>query len=182
MNNTFPIIHTKRLDLIEIREKHLCDLYKLFGDENATRFYNLLPLQKEEDAQMLIDRFRSRFSEGLAIRWGIAIKGEQHIIGTVGFNSYENNHKATIGYDLQTLYWGKGYATEALRAVINFGFQSLGINRIEAEIMTGNLASEKVLSKLGFTKEGVLRQWMLWNGKHYDMAMYSLLKDEHIPF
>jgi [ribosomal protein S5]-alanine N-acetyltransferase len=64
-----------------------------------------------------------------------------------------------------------------LNTVIKFGFEELEINRIEAEIMPGNLVSEKVLDKLNFRKEGLLREWMLWNGKHYDMIMYSLIKD-----
>lgn len=62
--------------------------------------------------------------------------------------------------------------------MIEFGFNDLDINRIEAEVMQGNLSSEIVVEKSGFTKEGILRQWMFWNGKHYDMTMFSLLKSE----
>jgi [ribosomal protein S5]-alanine N-acetyltransferase len=65
-----------------------------------------------------------------------------------------------------------------LRAVIAFGFNELAINRIEAEVMPGNEASERVLEKLGFTREGILREWMLWNEKHYDMTMFSLVRSE----
>jgi len=63
---------------------------------------------------------------------------------------------------------------------LNFGFNTLGINRVEAEVMPDNIASEKVLQKLGFTKEGLLRDWMYWNNKHYDMMIFSLLKKEFI--
>jgi len=66
--------------------------------------------------------------------------------------------------------------TEALQAIIDFGFNVLDINRIEAEVMQGNVMSENLLEKLNFRREGVLRQWMLWNERYYDMTMYSLLK------
>lgn len=176
----FPTIHTQRLDLIEIEQSHLNDLFDLFKSEEVTRYYNLHPYRKIEDAQPLIDWFISRFQQGLAIRWGIALKGERNIIGTVGFNNYIKNHRANIGYDLQQKYWNKGYITEALSAIIQFGFKELDINRIEAEVMQGNPGSDKVLEKLGFKKEGLLREWMLWDGIHYDMTMYSLLKKEYI--
>jgi ribosomal-protein-alanine N-acetyltransferase len=77
---------------------------------------------------------------------------------------------------LQTEHWNNGYITEALKTVMNFGFDRLEINRIEAEVMQGNIISEKILDKLNFKNEGVLREWMFWNGKHYDMTMFSLLK------
>ena len=177
--DTFPILHTDRLDLIEIKQSHLGDLFKLFGDENVTRFYNLLPLTNEQEAQKSIDWFQTRFKDKLGIRWGIALKGQQNIIGTIGFNNFTKRHRAQIGYDLQTKYWNNGYITEALKTVINFGFDNLEINRIEAEVMHGNQISEKVLNKLNFKKEGILREWMFWNEKHYDMIMFSLLKTDY---
>jgi len=107
------------------------------------------------------------------------MKGQQKIIGTVGFNNFIKLHRANIGYDLQTDHWNKGYITEALKAVINYGFNKLEINRIEAEVMQGNIISERVLTKLNFKNEGVLREWMFWNEKHYDMTMFSLLKADY---
>jgi ribosomal-protein-alanine N-acetyltransferase len=175
----FPILKTDRLDLVEIKQSHLADLYKLFSDENVTRFYNLLPLTNEQEAQKPIDWFQSRFKDKLGIRWGIAIKGQKNIIGTIGFNNFTKRHRANIGYDLQTEHWNNGYITEALKTVINFGFDQLEINRIEAEVMQGNIISEKVLDKLNFKNEGILREWMFWNDKHYDMTMFSLLKADY---
>ena len=69
--------------------------------------------------------------------------------------------------------------TEALQTIIHFGFNELDINRIEAEVMQGNIISEKLLEKLNFVREGILRQWMLWNGQYYDMTMYSLLRTDY---
>ena len=173
---TFPNLNSDRLNFIEIKQEHLTDLLKLFGDNNVTKYYNLKTFETEQDGQIFIDWYQKRFKEKLAIRRRIALKGNTNIIGTIGFNNFVKNHRANIGYDLQTEYWNKGYVTEALKTIIDFGFKQLEINRIEAEVMIGNSASERVLDKLGFTKEGILKQWLYWNEKHYDMIMYSLLK------
>ena len=178
MLDTFPILYTERLQLIEITQAHLGDLFKLFGDSRVTQFYNVVTLTKEEEAQKYIDWFRNRFEGKAGIRWGISLKGESRIIGTLGFNNFAKNHRANLGYDLKADFWNKGYATEALKAVIEFGFNDLNINRIEAEVMQGNTASESVLTKLGFIKEGILREWVHWNDKHYDMTMFSILQSD----
>ena len=180
MFETFPILHTNGLDLVEIKQGHLGDIFKLFGDKKVTRFYNIVALEYENEGQKLIAWFQDRYTEKAGIRWGIALKGKGNIIGTVGFNNLTKNHRANIGYDLQTEFWNRGIITEALKAIVEFGFNKLGINRIEAEVMQGNDASDKVLSKIGFKKEGVLRKWMYWNGNHYDMTMYSLLRSEFV--
>ena len=101
------------------------------------------------------------------------------MVGTLGFNNFQKEHRANIGYDLQFNFWNKGIITETLREVIKFGFNELEINRIEAEVMQDNIASERVLIKLGFKMEGVLRDWMYWNEKHYHMTMFSLLRNEY---
>jgi len=176
--NIFPTLTTERLDLVEIQQRHLSDIYLLFSDKKVIEYYNVLPLKSEQEGQKLLEWFRNRFKDGLGIRWGIALKGETNIIGTIGFNNYTQKHRANIGYDLKSSYWNRGYMTEALQAAIDFGFNILDINRIEAEVMQGNVISEKLLEKLNFRREGVLRQWMLWNEQYYDMTMYSLLKIE----
>ena len=178
MLEKFPEIKTERLDLIEIKQTYLDDYYKLFSDERVTEYYNIVPFKEKNDAQKYLDWFKSRFDAKLGVRWGIVLRGEKNMIGTLGFNNFQKNHKANIGYDLQYDYWNRGIITEALREIIKFGFEELEINRIEAEVMQGNIASEKVLSKLGFKREGVLIDRMYWNERHYDMTMYSLLHSE----
>ncbi len=173
----FPILKTNRLDLIEIQQFHFPDLFKLFGDKDVTQYYNIKTLTEENEAQKILDWFQARFKDKLGIRWGIALKGKNEIIGTIGFNNFTKGHRANLGYDLQKDYWNQGLITESLTAVIKYGFEKLEINRIEAEVMPGNINSEKVLVKLGFKNEGLLRDWMLWDEKHYDMNMYSLLRN-----
>jgi ribosomal-protein-alanine N-acetyltransferase len=101
MFDTFPTLHTDRLDLVEIKQEHLNDIFKLFSDSRVTQFYNIVTLTKEEEAQKIIDWFHSRFTDKSGIRWGITLKGHSNIIGTIGFNNFTKRHRANIGYDLQ---------------------------------------------------------------------------------
>lgn len=174
----FPAIRTPHLELVQITEEHANDLFKIFGDKQVNRYHNHLPPEDEKDCSRLITHFRSRFEAKSAIRWGIRLNDNNEIIGTVGFNSFIKKHRANLGYDLQYAYWNRGIITEALYAVISFGFYALDINRIEAEVMEGNDPSIEVLHTIGFKQEGILRQWMYWNNKHYDMLMFSLLRSD----
>jgi ribosomal-protein-alanine N-acetyltransferase len=160
--------------------KHSSDLLKIFGDERVMEYYNLIPLKTISDAEKIILHFQKKYSDGIGIRWGIVLKGTENCIGTIGVNNYTIHHRGSIGYDLHHSYWNKGFVTGALQAIIEYAFSELGVNRIEAEVMLGNKASEKVLEKAGFHNEGVLREWMHWNDRYYDMTMFSLLKSEFV--
>ena len=178
-SDNFPCFRSKRLELVEINQSHLSDYYEIFKDEGTAKYYNIIPFKKKEDAQKYIDWFQSRYKENLGIRWGIKLIESVGIIGTAGFNNFQRHHRANLGFDLHVDFQNKGYITEALSGILNFGFETLEINRIEAEVMQGNTASERVLEKLGFSNEGVLRDWMYWNNMHYDMTMFSLLRKEY---
>lgn len=178
MHSIFPILTTNRFQLIQITENHLSNLFELFSDTNVVKFYNLKPFENESDGVRLVNLYTQRFNENLGIRWGIAFKNSDYIIGTIGFNSFTENHRSTIGFDLQTKYWNQGIISEVLFKIIDFGFNELKINRIEAEVMQGNYASEKVLTKSNFQKEGILREWMFWDNTYFDMTMYSLLRKD----
>lgn len=178
MFEPFPILKTNRLTLVAIGQQHLNDLFRLFGNSEVTRYYNIITLTQLGEAQKIVDHFQNKVRDGLGIRWGICIEGSEQVIGTIGFNNFSKNHRANIGYDLLPEYWGKGIMNEALKAVLEYGFTILEVNRVEAEVMVGNTASENLLSRAGFTNEGLLRQWMYWNGQYYDMSMFSLLKRE----
>jgi len=121
-----------------------------------------------------IDFYKKRFKDNIGIRWGIAPKNQTEIIGTLGYNKIYTNHKGRIGYDLQYKHWGKGIMTEVLEAIIHYGFDKLKLNRIEAEVMQGNIGSEKLLTKLQFQKEGILKEWMHLNDNFYDITIFSL--------
>ena len=176
--NKFPVLRTDRLELVQITVDNVKDIYELFSDTQVVAFYNLLPFQKEEEAAAIIEKLQALYNERLGIRWGIRLKGTTKIIGSAGFNNYTKNHRANIGYDLKPEYWNKGIVTEAIKAIVNYGFDTLQVNRIEAEVMSGNVFSERVLEKCDFKNEGLLRSWMFWNDKHFDMTIFSILKSD----
>jgi [ribosomal protein S5]-alanine N-acetyltransferase len=178
ISEDFPALTSQRLEFIEIREQHKEDLFRIFGDKLVVEYYNLQAFDNPEDSMKLIDWFTKRRTENLGIRWGIVEKNSKEIIGTIGFNNFAENHRASIGYDLRSDRWGKGIMQEALETIIDFGFDKLKVNRIEAEVMAGNSRSEKLLEKLQFRKEGLLRSWMYWQGRHYNMNMFALLKSD----
>lgn len=115
-------------------------------------------------------------TENQAIRYSITEAESGRIIGSCGFNALDyDNAKTEIGYDLSRECWGKGYVPEALRALIDYAFDTLGFNRIEAKAQPANINSIKVLQKLNFSLEGTLRQSERSKGSFIDLCMYSRL-------
>lgn len=177
----FPVLQTSRLRLIEIQHVHQPDLFYLFTDKLVTRYYHVIPLQEVADVRKIVDMLQQRFQDKQAIRWGIALENQEELIGTIGFNSWAPGHKAVLIYALVQEYWGKGIMTEAINAVVQYGFDTLQLKRIEAEVLQGNTGSERVLEKTGFQHEGLLRQGMMWNGVAYDINMYARLATDPQP-
>lgn len=149
---SFPRLSSDRFELIEIKDSHLTDIFELYSDRKVTKYFVLLPLENINEAIKEIKFYQNRFQKNEGIRWGISFKGSSRIIGTLGFNKIISGHKAKLGYDLKSKHWGTGYMAEALDTIITYGFDVLNINRMEAEVMTGNIGSEKLLTKLNFQK------------------------------
>ena len=109
-------------------------------------------------------------------------KGDYHFVGTCGFANLEAAHtRAELGYVLSRGYWGRGFASEAVQAMIGFGFENMGLNRIEACCIAENVASTRVMEKAGMTHEGTLRQRELIKGAYRDIKLYAILKSEYRP-
>jgi len=174
--DTFPDLHTPRLHLTEPGHEHAADLFRIYTHADVVRYYTAMPFKEEKDLLPVIDIFRGRFHAGEQIRWGMVQKGSTGIIGTIGIHNIAPGHKASVFFALHPDHWNKGYMTEALQPVLQFCFEQLDLRRIDAEVMPGNTASGKVLEKSGFVFEGLLKQWMMWKGKCYDMNMYSLVR------
>ncbi|MEQ7004989.1 GNAT family protein [Actinopolymorpha sp. B17G11] len=102
-------------------------------------------------------------------------------MGLFGFNSWERHHRrAAIGYDLRRNYWGRGIATEALAAILSFGFTRMDLNRVEAETIADNHASVRRLQRLGFQREGLRRAYTVEeDGTFHDSAIYGLLASDY---
>jgi ribosomal-protein-alanine N-acetyltransferase len=174
----FPILETDRLVLREISKDDAEGIFACFSNENVTRYYGQETLKSIDQAEIFVEFFANSYKEKRGIRWGIERKGTQGIIGTIGFNAWSPKHKrAEIGYEIHPDYWRNGYTSEAVLSVIQYGFDNLGLTRIGAVVFKDNGASTNLLAKVGFQKEGVLRDYMYQNGKAYDTYVYSLLKN-----
>ena len=176
---TFPLLETKRLKLIELQHQHVNAVYEILSLEEVTRFYGTSPFTLQAEATRLIDMYYKNYLEKRGIRWGIKLKENQRIIGTVGLNTLQlKNKRAEIGYELHPVFWRKGLAIEAVSEVIRFSFNQLGLYRIGALVYPENKPSLALLDKLGFVNEGLLRGYMFQDEQFHDTYMLSLLKPE----
>lgn len=179
MLTQFPELETENLLLRQVNRSDAKDIFQHFSDKEVLRYHDLEAFTNIEQAKNLIASFYERFHNQQMIRWGIAKKEDNIIIGTCGYyNWIKNSFQAEIGYELSQAYWRKGIMTEALTALIKFGFEKMELNRIAATVMLENSASMKLLEKLGFVPEGILREYGFWKGEFHDLKMFALLKKE----
>jgi len=177
----FPQFETPRLRLTQLSDSDSSALYQIFSDPEVVNFYDIAAFEYEKQALELIQFFNSRFDHGTGIRWGIRLRDTEELIGTCGFNSWNKKmQNAGIGYELDSRHWRKGYSTEALTRIITAAFASElpfgALNRIQADTMVGNIASESILTKLGFKEEGIRRESGYWKGQFHDLKCFGLLK------
>ncbi|KWU62653.1 MULTISPECIES: GNAT family N-acetyltransferase [Bacillus cereus group] len=175
----FPKLETERLLLRELTLLDAEAMFHYFSKESVIRYFGMDSFENIEQAKTTIQTFRKRNEEGSVFRWGIEKKGTDQLIGTCGFHLINKHHKrAEIGYELDDTYWGQGYATEALQAMLAYGFETLHLIRIAAVVYIENEASRNLLKKAGFQEEGLLRKYMIQNDVAHDTVVYSLLKED----
>jgi [ribosomal protein S5]-alanine N-acetyltransferase len=178
--DTFPVLETERLALRKITKDDANSILKYLSNEEVMKYYGLEPFKSINDALDEISWYESIQSSKSGIRWGITLKEQGVVIGSCGFHNMVSNHFRTeIGFELSKEQWGKGIAFEAVEAIISYGFQQMNFQRIEALIEPPNLSSQKLVEKLGFIKEGLLRSYEFTRGKFDDLYMYSLLKQDY---
>jgi ribosomal-protein-alanine N-acetyltransferase len=149
------------------------------SDEEVMKYYGLDPFQSINDALDEISWYQSIQKNKTGIRWGITLKDQGAVIGSCGFhNSVLQHFRTEIGFELSKDHWGKGIAYEAVQAIISYGFDHLDLQRIEALIEPPNSSSQRLVEKLGFIREGLLRNYEFTCGKFDDLYMYSLLKQD----
>ncbi len=175
----FPTLATERLRLRQLVATDAEAIFALFGREEVTRFYDTETMTDLASARTFIAFMRQRYASRAGIRWALENKTDGTFIGTIGFNNItQSAHRAVIGYEITPAVWGRGLATEAVRAVVGFGHTQVELNRIEAVVMLENHASVRVLNKAGFTEEGVLRAFGHWKGRYHDLRVFSVLRTQ----
>jgi len=177
--NTFPILETERLILRQLAAPDAQNYFLFMSDEENIRYYDPAPMTQLEQAEKGIERHQRRFAQQEALRWGVTLKGENRVIGTSGYFWDAENQSAGLSYVLAKRYWNQGIMTEALSAMIQFGFDHIHLHRIEARVAYPNLASARLLEKLGFQEEGRLRDAQYANNEFVDERIFALINTDN---
>ena len=179
----FPRCESKRLFLREINHSDEKDLFAFLSDGEVMKSTDLTTHSTIRDTEKFVHYVKKGCRKEKSIWWGITTKDRNVVIGIVGFPQWiKKQFRAEVGAVLAKAYWSQGIMTEALDAVIRFGFTSMELNRIEATLMPHNMSSMKFLKKLGFQEEGILREYRFFKGQFHDVTMVSLLKKDFPGF
>jgi RimJ/RimL family protein N-acetyltransferase len=171
-----PTIKTERLVLRAYELADVAELVPLIGAREVAANLARVPYPyTEQDARNFIGSIKETLNEA---RFAIVLGSDRRLIGGMGLRIGSAHSRAELGYWLGIPYWGRGYATEAARAVMQYGFQTLGLHRIWGSVFQGNEGSSKVLRKLGMKYEGCLRQHVLKWERFIDLEMYGILRSE----
>ncbi len=176
----FPVIETERLTLKPLAIDDSDSLLEIFSDPEVMRYWNTAAWAEIKDSLGFINESNDSMQRQEALILGVYLKSTGELVGKCMVFSYDKESKrAEIGFGLGRSCWGQGYISEAGEALVQYGFNSLGLRRIEAEIDPDTLSSAKALEKLGFSREGLLRQRWEVNGVVSDSAMYGRLVSDH---
>lgn len=178
-SNTLPVITTPRLVMRWISEDDVDALFDVFSDPKVMRYWSSGPLADREAAAAMQREIADGNRSGLRWKWGLALRDTNTLIGTVTlFNLSLDNGRAEIGYAMGSKYWGQGYMNEALTAMIVHAFEVLNLRRLEADVDPRNTSSVRTLERLGFQREGFLRERWHVGGEIQDAYFYGLLRHE----
>ena len=177
---SMPTLETKRLILRRITMRDAKDIFAYSKDAEVAR-HVLWSAQKDISEAKDYCRFMmKRYRCDQPSSWGIIEKATDRLVGTIGYMDFnEDNATVEVGYSLARWLWNGGYMTEALSRVIQYTFEAMDVNRIEAQHEITNPSSGRVMEKCGMVKEGVLRQRLYNKGRYVDVALYSILREDY---
>ncbi len=175
-----PSLETERLVLRELKKSDVSDVYEYSANPKTSEYLLWEVHRSLEYTKEFVDYVISKYKSGDYNDWALIYKTNNKMIGTCGFTKIDQeNNVAEIGYVINPNYWNMGIATEAAEAVIDFAFNTMGMNRVEAKFMYGNDASLSVMKKLGMKFEGYHRDMLLVKGKYRTIGYAAILKSEY---
>jgi len=175
-----PTLEINRLILRKMKLDDAKDLYDYASDPEVAKYVTWDYHKSIEDSISYLKSMIQRYENNDVSEWGVVYKENNKFIGTCGYLWWNPTHaRAEIAYALSREYWNKGLMTEAVEKVIRFGFEKMILNRIEARCMPENIASQRVLGKVGMTFEGIMRELILVKGIYHDLKLYSILRKEY---
>ena len=175
----FSGLRSNRILLRKLSLEDVNDIFEFTSLEDTSQGLSWDPHQDINRTREFLQSILDKYKNNLPSQWAIELIDRKKVIGIGGFISYfEEHHKGEIAYVLSPHCQGKGYMTEALKMVFQFGFNEMKLNRIEAKCETDNFASEKVMQKLGMRFEGCLFDYLFRKGKARSYKFYSILKKD----
>jgi ribosomal-protein-alanine N-acetyltransferase len=176
----FPNLETNRLNLRRLKSEDVSEIFALRSNPEIMKFIPRPLMKTREEALEFISVMDANVNNNILLNWAITTKEEDKLIGMIGFYRMKpENYRAEVGYILSAEFHGQGIITEALERIIQFGFEEMKLNSIEAVIDPENFGSEKVLLKNNFIKEGHFKEHTFFEGKFLDSVFYSLLKKNY---
>lgn len=173
----FKNLETPRLLLRRLNPDDVNEVLELRGNPETMKFIPRPLATTKEDAMVHINMIEDKIVNNEGINWAITLKGNPKMLGIIGhYRINAENHRCEVGYMILPEYQGKGIVSEAVDAVLEYGFNDLQMHSIEAIIDPENRASERVLQKNGFVKEAHIVENELYEGKFWDTVIYSILK------
>ncbi len=172
----FPTIETDRLLLRSLHADDAAEMFLLRNNEDVMKYIEIARPKTVEETGEVIDKIMEEVENGNAINWAITQKGNDQLIGSISYHRiYKEHYRAEIGYLLHPGFWKKGLTLEAIKAVVHFGFEKMGLHSIEANINPDNNASRQLLIKAGFIREAYFKENYYFNGQFLDSEIYSLI-------
>lgn len=182
MSLSTPTLHTARLRLRPFDDSDANDLFAMHSNAFVLRYWDAPPWSDHARAERFIGACRQMAEEGTGVRLAVDRSSDESFIGWCSLTRWNPDYRsASMGYCFDDAAWGHGFATEAARALLQWAFDTLELNRVQAETDTRNTASARVLEKLGFDREGTLREDCVVDGVVSDTWVYGLLRREWPP-
>ena len=179
MSLATPTLHTDRLRLRPFNDADAGALFAVQSSAHVLRYWDSPPWSERERSQAFITACRRMADEGSGARLAVDRLSDGVFIGWCSLTGWNPDYRsASLTYCLDAAAWGQGYATEAARALLAWAFDTLDLNRVQAEADTRNAASARVLEKLGFMREGMLREDCVVLGEVSDSWVYGLLRPQ----
>ncbi|MEK3782710.1 GNAT family protein [Paenibacillus sp. FSL W8-0919] len=173
-----PELAGDRVRLRRLTEDDAADMLRCWSDPDTRKYTELPAMHAAADAAALIAWLNAMSEEEDALRWGIELTGSGRVIGSCGLNQWQlaGAYRGEFGCELASDCQGKGFMTEAAELAMRFAFQEMGLNRIEAFVQPGNARAVRFFERLGYTREGVLREYRHTSTGYVDAVVFSMLK------
>ena len=175
-----PQLPTERLLLRRMRLDDAADMFAYASDPQVTSTVTWDTHLSIDDSLAFLRQVIAGYERGDQASWGIEHRADRKFIGTIGFATpRQGGYVAEVGYALARPYWGQGLMTEALRAVVDFGFRYMELRRIEAVCRVDNIGSYRVMEKAGMQFEGILREARYSKGRMETVRLYAILRSDY---